>query len=219
MSTSAFVRCILFSVLAVLSVAFTPSLVAAQQNLVENGEFDINVDGWPNAGNAVVDWSSFDVDDAGDSGSLLTEFTFTNGAVLAVGQCLEFAPVAGAPYVLSGSVFMPTGQNPGHRVYLELRWRVDSECVGDIVQTLRTVDATPSDAWETLEVEGIAPAGAGSTRVNLFYFFEANEPLTAYVDHVVVVPEPADSLLYASAFATLAMVAASTRRNFSSTVG
>ncbi len=110
---------IALSLLGVLSVGPAPTLGQQAQlaNLVQNGDFDTNADGWENA----PTWSAEPSPGTSGSGTarLMTAPIDERSGGRAIWQCIRVE--AGQPYLFSASVNVPAPQprRPTAQVFLE----------------------------------------------------------------------------------------------------
>ncbi len=180
--------------------------VAGAQNLVANGEFDVDVDGWTVISPSIsdLDWHTADATGCGDdSGSALA----TNFSIVASGSSMfEYCVPDVAPGQLlsfGGRLRFPTGQVQTGYSYILLSWMEQDDCqgngLGGEVSDLIVQSAT-AGTWVRTRNDGVvAPAGTQSVALRLYLLKDsATGSLDLRADSVYLVPAP--GYLFADGF-------------------
>lgn len=184
------------SLLRATCMALLASLSSAAlgQNLLENPDFDQNLNAWlvdVDPGSAV--WSVEDAANDAASGSVyITNLSGPNQGVT-IEQCV--AVVSGETYWFSGGVMAPsaTGQPLANRVRLGIRWYGDTTCSSSIGGTV-TQGPMPTqfDTW-TLSgpTSRMAPPGAFGVKFRLLVsnYPEGGNGTAGWFDALLMVPE------------------------------
>jgi len=151
-----------------LVCAVVVSAPSSAQNLLNNGSFDTNVDGWTIPASTVT--TTF----RGDLGSTLTggsgpgcmEVSHDSNTGGTNGPFQQVAVTAGTTYTLSVGFRVPSADNPAVSVWVDLAW------VDEFGITISWYDSlydsiSTRDAWFGMSGSTTAPAGAVGARVFL----------------------------------------------------
>jgi hypothetical protein len=144
----------------------TSLLIAASgqaQNLVTNGTFDSNVNGWtsfsPNVG---IAWRAIDADGSPTSGSLLATNNSPTALDSGFAQCVN-GLTGGTLYSLGVKMLIPSN-NPRGRSSLQFQWHNQSNCGGSLL-SVDVLETTVLDSWAAVSGDVSSPAGAVSVAV------------------------------------------------------
>ena len=174
-----------------LALAGAPRARAA--NLVFNGSFTGNVDGWTaeDAEDVVFAWDVANAPGSGVSGSArVRNVTAGPGNGIGIRQCAG-AVVPGDAYSWGGKIRFPTGQSRTGLAYLGLRFKSGPNCAGDDVEQPRLSLNTPTDAFVPLSNNGIIPGGSASVEFVVFPSkHEAGGELVALFDDLFFASGP-----------------------------
>ena len=162
-------------------------VVAPPANLLVNGSFDQNIDGWLNifsTGTGSAVWKPFDADGSSTSGSvLLTSTQSLTGYQLH--QCINVTP--GASYVFSGKAFVPSGQDHLGRAILGL-YEVDTPNCGNQNTNGSIYPINPPfDTWADLGVTSRMRSDTQSIYVILNVGGHKTPPFGVYFDKISMV--------------------------------
>jgi hypothetical protein len=181
-------------------VLFAVALFSAAQNLIGNGRFDTDLNGWVQTGdvNGTAAWSSLDAGGSAVSGSAaLTSTHATNGAL--VTQLTQCVPVAaGVEYVLSARVQFAAGETTTGWAETVVYWDSGPGCTNYITGSALLTDKASPGTWIADAENFTAPAGAVSALVQLgIDKIEAGGMLSAWFDDVSLAPAsaPAETLV------------------------
>jgi hypothetical protein len=178
---------------------------ATAQELIANGTFDTDLDGWENVSPAKI-WSDLDAADDPGSGSVeITHLAATQTGVF-VNQCV---PITGGEiYTYRASHFTAPGEASG-RADVSLVYYSSATCEGSDALTFDVTGGTTVGAWTELLGSLEAPANAVAATLNLSVFKTSGGVQTPvvvnYDDASLVLPEPASTSLGAAALAALAL--------------
>jgi len=156
------------------------------QNLVANGDFNLDVIGWtPFA--ITYGWDSEDFQQSPASGSLKATNNGNGVTTSALFACVD-GIIGGESYDLGGWTWIPTGQVGHGAVGFGVYWYDSAGCLGT---SLGTPDLIPliqvADDWTPLARFGlVAPPGAQSAQVTLFNtkYSSGTDPFVAHYDGV-----------------------------------
>jgi hypothetical protein len=143
---------------AVLLALSLVASAASARDLIRNGRFATNVDGWPSLDpNVVLTWSPTDADGAATSGSL--QATNSSSAALDSGfiQCAGGIK-AGVSYNYGGKLLIPSSNPPGQSV-LKLEWNDASDCSGNLLGA-EVMATAVFDRWAAVSGSHVAPPGS-----------------------------------------------------------
>jgi len=160
----------MYKYLVLFCVGFGMGSQLQAQNLLANGSFDINIDGWSNTF-VTLNWVSDDGAPWSGNGSLQFGTDFNNNGSFFVES--ESIPVnANDMYIFAGTFKIPS-DSPAAFARIEIHWfdGVDTEISDDDIWS---VFLPTQDVWTDLSNQAIAPVGA----VNAVYklFFQSGEP-------------------------------------------
>jgi len=176
-------KAVLLAVGAGLLLTGSPHALAA--NLVFNGSFATNVNGWSveDVDEAAFAWNAADAAGSGSSGSArVRNFTPGPGNGIGIRQCAG-AVVPGDAYSWGGKIRFPTGQSRTGSAYLGLRFKKGPNCAGDDVEQPRLGLFTPNDSFMPFSQNAIVPAGSASVEFVVFPSkVEAGGELVAFFD-------------------------------------
>jgi hypothetical protein len=203
-------RALVFRIAVSVAGIAVASPVAQAQNLLPNGSFSefFMLQGWPVLDDAT--WSSVDVDEVPNSGSLRVSNTTPNIAKGADSVCFPAEP--DTVYRIAASVlWLDLESSADGRVQLRLYFRTGPNCTGGGFAG-GFFDAVEADSWQRVQALVVAPAGTVSASAHLWNWRDGNSGIfISYFDvvEVVAVPEPDASAL---ALGGLVGVAAIARR-------
>jgi len=148
-----------------LGLAASP---ASAQNLLANGAFESDLNGWAvinDGSNVATQWDSRDAGGSPSSGSVsVTNLTPDSGVLFdGVFQCLEIVP--GGRYRLRGDVLLPSGQSADGWGEISAFYHRDEDCRGFISATSLTTQERGS--WQQLLMDETVPSDARSVRISL----------------------------------------------------
>jgi hypothetical protein len=171
-----------------LGLCLLLTLPAAGQNLIPNGAFDANVNGWTSFdANVLATWSALDADASATSGSLLLTNQAPNGLNSGAAHCVP-GVVPGKRLDAAAKIRIPSGGAQG-QTFLIVFFLTGANCSGSVVGSSSIVGATAFDAWTPVQIPDITvPAGAGSAQVQLSVIKNLPNVLTyqSYFDNVVL---------------------------------
>ena len=98
---------------------------------------------------------------------------------------------------------VPTGQTPGSRAFVRIRWYGNPDC-GPLLGTTESLEST-QDMWIRLEDEAVAPPTAMSARLQLGHRWDQIGDAVVRHDNVFL-PEPGQTALAFAALATVALL-------------
>jgi hypothetical protein len=194
-------------VLAFCAAVLLAGAVGAE--VLVNGTFDTNVDGWVNPGavaGSSFGWSSSDPHDDPLSGSM---YVWTNVPDFGIDGPWQCAPATPGSYSLTSALLMtfPPPQYIEPFVEMTLDFFATPDCTGGATASGAYVSLRYYQVWETLSVPLDAPAGTQSARVR-FLVGGTSDTWTdvANFDDVSLlrVPEPEAGALGCVALAALA---------------
>ena len=177
-------------VLAAMVAAF-PLPAAAQGNLIVNGSFDSDLNGW-NLGNPLsgyLEWSPADVDGSTDSGSARVVNTDTAAFSVTLYQCVP--ATEGLRYDAATTLYIPPGQGwPGY-VYMRVVWSTAADCNGGWLAVLNHPIMTTLGAWETQSLSDVVPPATtqGAQLEVVVFKSVAGGQFEVLVDNAMVVGE------------------------------
>jgi hypothetical protein len=182
-----------------LFAACALALPAAAQELVVNGDFDTNIDGWSLGSFEFIEieWSASDVD--GDPGSGSLEML-----AAASGFAVQCVPVEeGASYRLAGAIapLAPEGESLVE-FSLGLFFRGEAACAGPPLGGDALVAPGETGVWHRLADVFEAPTGAQSAEVRLRATWFAGQQRARF--DAISVPEPGAGAAGAAALLALA---------------
>lgn len=151
-------------VAAVTLVALLFASATSAQNLAENPEFDVNVDGWQEIPDEsmTVDWSDLDRNGDQDSGSLRGLNSDTNAANLGIVSCVDSIS-EGESYQYSAFLYMATGQSGIGDISLAFYWYDGLACSGDQLVGGFSNSVGAASQWLYVSVDpALAPPAAQS---------------------------------------------------------
>ena len=149
-------------------------LPARAENLLANGEFDLDTLGWNETSpEGSMGWETIDHDGCGVlSGSAGMTNSAANTQYAFGAQSCATGIIPGQSYTLEAFLRFPTGQTAAGQAHLQLTW-YDSVagCGGGLVlpllQSTNLTTAT-SGVWARRRIDGaVAPAGAHAARVSV----------------------------------------------------
>lgn len=184
------------SLLRVTGLALLASLssVALGQNLLENPNFDQNLNAWlVDVGPGSAVWSGQDAANDPASGSIyMTNLSGPNQGVV-VEQCVPV--VSGETYWFSAWAMAPssTGQPIANKVAVAIRWYNDPTCISSIGGSISQGPVpTQFDTW-TLSgpTSRIAPPGAFGVKFRLLVsnYPQGGNGTAGWFDALLMVPE------------------------------
>ncbi len=195
--------------------------LATGQNLVGNGSFATNLNGWTPSGNPVgtAAWSALDAGGSSSSGSAaLTSSNPISGAIVQeLAQCVPVA--AGVEYVLSAHVQFAGGETTTGFAETVVYWDTGADCTGYIAGNALTTQPTTRGTWLSDSSHFTAPAGAVSAYVQLgIDKLEAGGTLSAWYDDVSLAPASSASESLAGYIPVAGSVAGGFGSNFKTAV-
>lgn len=179
---------ILVIALATLAVPAT-----AQDNLLDNPDFDVDLAGWGAADSEVADIDWVPIDAAGNpsSGSLQARNTrrSAGGTVFVGGQCVDVMP--GETYTFGGSVFAESGQT-FRGVFFQMLFRPLPDCGGSTLEVgAASSGQSVLDAWVPASAAVVAPSGAVSATFRFAVSRASADPIDdveVLIDRLFVIP-------------------------------
>lgn len=174
--------------------------VAAQQNLLANGEFDVDLLGWSGASDEI--WSPMDVDGSGSSGSIEIRSDGDPGTGAYVWQCV--AVIGGGTYTFGASLYA-TGFDATGRAEVGLGFYTTPDCLGAALGG-EELDSTTTGQWIDLEQTIAVPEDANRAGLMLVatkLTGAFGDPWTVLYDHARLVPEAEGGALGLASIAAL----------------
>jgi len=173
------------------------SVRGAGAELITNGTFDQNIDGWsdPTADlQTTIQWFAWDVHSSPTSGSLLVTTNLAEAGLDGPWQCVATTP--GLHTASAATEVNVSTLKVDPYVQMTLDFFATSDCSGGALEGGGSATALIAVGWETLTAPAVAPAGTQSARVQFLvggtYDTKAD---SAFFDDVSLVPEPGDALL------------------------
>ena len=147
----------LFLIAAVLGSAAR----VASQDLIVNGHFNTDINGWTLVGEGAQVWDPLDWQSNPASGSLrLTNTSVAANQPTVSGQCIPLSP--SGTYEVGGHVRFPSGQTSFGAAAIGVAWFDDPSCAVTPLSTVNTplVASTTTNTWvESFSAAITAPAG------------------------------------------------------------
>jgi hypothetical protein len=178
------------------------------QNLLPNGSFSefFMLQGWPGLDDAT--WSSIDVDEVPNSGSLRVSNATPNTANGADSVCFPAEPAI--VYRIAASVlWLDPESSADGVVQLRLEFATGPNCT-NVSFAGGFYDAVEADSWQRVQALVTAPAGTVSASASLWNWRDGNSGVfISYFDdaEVVAVPEPEASAFALGALAGVGVIA------------
>jgi len=200
------------ALLATLALAL-PTLPAAAQNLIPNGRFDTNLDGWTNVEPSKF-WTSDDADNNPNSGSATIVNNLDVGGGPFIEVCVPIQP--GAHYLYGGDVKIVSSLLDSGRGRLELAFWPQLGCTGGgaLGGILIT---TQQGSWIPLLGGADAPGNALSAslmiEVDKLLVVSTNNLGARFDNVLLVVPEPKATETALAALAPLGALVLRRRRS------
>jgi hypothetical protein len=139
----------------------------AAQNLVTNGQFHTDINGWALLGSGSQAWDPLDCDGNPSSGSLRVMATVAGPPASTTSQqCIPVSP--SGTYELGGHIRFPSGQGAGGIAAVGLRMYANLTCTPPwlaLTQTA-TVSSQTTDTWVKVFASGLNLA-AGTVAVGV----------------------------------------------------
>lgn len=170
----------------VLFALFAAGPVSAGGDLVVNGTFDINLDGW-DTGGGLSAWFAEDAT-GGSSGSAILTNVYPSGGVVQspLLQCVDVDP---GRYLFRAAARIPTGQATTGEAYLIAYAYGGPGCGGAPVAGSFWTNPFFSDLWTTGGVLIDVPPGGGSVSLRTQVLkFEAGGSFDALFDDIELIP-------------------------------
>jgi hypothetical protein len=192
-----------FVLVAAIALASAPG---AGAELITNGSFDQNIDGWSDPiadPNTTIQWYAWDVHSSPTSGSLFVMTNMADAYSDGPWQCVATTP---GPHTASAAAEVNTSTlKIDPRVEMRLDFFATPDCSGGALPGGDGAVALVSISWETLTTAPlVAPADTQSARLRFLvggtYDGKAD---SAFFDDVSLVPEPGDSALCLSMLVAL----------------
>lgn len=179
------------ALLGILACAVGGVAVAQGQNLVYNGSFESNLQGYTLA-TVPIGVSPKDAAAATDSGSALIVNNYPSKMIgQGIHQCLYGVTFsAQASYALGGKILLPTGQTNTGWAAIGLNWYTQPNCqVAHTTSGPRAELRTPASTFQSVVQTLTPPSGAVSAML-VAYVTKAEDggSLLAFVDDLYVVP-------------------------------
>lgn len=194
-------------VLAAAALALVSASSTGAELLV-NGTFDTNIDGWSDPGaypDTVIAWTFFDPHDDPASGALSVTTNLSDAGLDGPWQCAVTAPGPHAASAMAYRHYPPQHIEPF--VEMSLDFFASDDCSGAPLEG-GLYDVTISgDYWEPLAVQTAAPAATRSAMVR----FLVGGTYDTYADQVSfddasLLPEPGSAALAVAALVALRLV-------------
>ncbi len=184
---------------AMMAVAVLGVSLSAAQNLVANGDFDTDVDGWTNMGGGItLSWDgTSDYDGQPNSGSARVLNDYPEASSSGVTHCVEDI-FGNESYDLSAWLKAPTGQSAVGSSSVFVWWYTEPGCTGVQSSGPSTQYFFTSDDWVFHEAPQVqAPLEARSATVYLSVRKESDGPGEYMVsfDHVSLIGKGVDRRL------------------------
>lgn len=192
-------RSMAIQVSALIGVAVLGVPLAAAQNLVANGDFDADVDGWTNMGGSItLSWDgTSDFEGQPNSGSAKVLNNAPAQSASGVTHCVE--DIFGNEfYDLSAWLRSPTGQSADGDASVFVWWYTEPGCTGTQSSGPSTPHFTTSDEWVLQEAPSVqAPLDSRSAIVYLAVSKRSEDPGEYLVsfDHVTMTGKGVDRRL------------------------
>lgn len=183
---------------------------AAAQNLIVDGTFDTPdslavLGSWDNISGAKV-WSSLDVDDDPNSGSVAITNAGGGQTSVFISQCI---PVVGGEIYTYGASHLSSGENATGRADVGILYYDAADCPQSGPLTFATTSGLATEVWSDLQGSLEAPANALSASLSLIAFKTggtASDPwVVNFDDASVTLPEPGTASAGAAVLAALAL--------------
>lgn len=193
---------------ATVGVAVLCVSLATAQNLVVNGDFDTDVDGWTQlSGGITLSWDgTSDYEGEPNSGSAMVLNSASVSSNSGATRCVE-GIIGNESYDLSGWLKAPTGQSADGNARVFVWWYTQPGCTGAQSSGPATPFFTTSDDWVFQEASSVqAPLESRSATVYLNVAKTSNSPGEYLVsfDHVSFIGKSVDrnlSFIPAAGFA------------------
>ena len=170
------------------------------QNLVANGEFDVNADGWGLLADGSFEWVAEDRDNCAASGAS----ELTNG-MLAPGeapvQVCVIGLVEGQSYSFGADVRFASGQSVAGSARVQLYFYSDSNCLSSSIGPAFSppIASDTTDTWlRTENLDAIAPPTTESALLVVFLQKDGADSFVARFDRIFLVP--GEGRLFADGF-------------------
>ncbi len=191
---------------AALALVSTAPLRA---ELLSNGSFDTNIDGWsdPTAlPGTVLAWSYYDPHEDPASGSLMVTTNLPEAGLDGPWQCVLTTP---GPHSMSATMLRDYPlQYIEPYVKMTLDFFASENCAGAPLGGSVDDVAISGDAWEPLANQSVAPEGTQSAMVRFWVggtYDTYADPV--FFDDVSLLPEPGAAILGLAALVALKVVA------------
>ena len=200
------------ALLAILALAL-PTLPAAAQNLIPNGRFDTNLDGWTNIESTKF-WTSDDADNNPNSGSAMIVNNFDVGSGGFIRVCVPIQP--SVHYLYGGDIKIVSSVADSGTGSIQLGFWPQLGCTGGGVfgGNLNTIQ---QGSWIPLFGSADAPGNALSASLEIYIdklLVVSTNNLVARFDNVLlVVPEPMATEAALAALAPLGALVLRRRRS------
>jgi len=177
----------------------------AGAELITNGTFDQDIDGWSDPiadPNTTIQWFAWDVHSSPSSGSLLVTTNMAEAGLDGPWQCVATTP---GSHTASAAAEVNTSiMKVDPFVEMTLDFFATPDCSGGALEGGGYAVALITVGWETLTAPAVAPADTQSARLRFLvggtYDGKAD---SAFFDDVSLVPEPGDSALCLSMLVAL----------------
>jgi len=197
-------ECVIRGLVLVAAIAMA-SARGAGAELITNGTFDQDIDGWSDPiadPNTTIQWFAWDVHSSPSSGSLLVTTNMAEAGLDGPWQCVATTPgshTASAAAEVNTSIL-----KVDPFVEMTLDFFATPDCSGGALEGGGYAVALITVGWETLTAPAVAPADTQSARLRFLvggtYDGKAD---SAFFDDVSLVPEPGDSALCLSMLVAL----------------
>jgi hypothetical protein len=151
----------LAAILASTAMLTVPAARVRAQELIVNGHFNTDINGWTLVGEGSQVWDPLDWQSNPASGSLrLTNTSVAANQPTVSGQCIPLAP--SGTYEVGGHVRFPSGQASFGAAAIGVAWFDDPSCAVTPLSTVNTplVASTTTNTWvESFSAAITAPAG------------------------------------------------------------
>jgi hypothetical protein len=178
----------------------------AGAELITNGSFDQNIDGWSDPvadPNTTIQWYAWDVYSSPTSGSLFIITNMADAYSDGPWQCVATTPGTHTASAAVDVNVISTQIDP--RVEIKLDFFATPDCSGGALPGGDGAVALVSIAWETITTAPlVAPAGTKSAQVRLLVggTYDGKSD-SAFFDDVSLLPEPGDAMLRLSTLVAL----------------
>jgi hypothetical protein len=162
------------------------------ESLLPNGQFKRDLAGWapyPSDGTAAFEWTASDARGDSTSGAVKVTNRYKNPPFSVWGggiaDCLP--ATGGAAYRASADYFIPTGQEPLGRAYIDIEWQSTADCSQYLAPAASFDLPITAGVWSRAERMLTSPPGAVAVRFRLDAAKSMDAPFVVLFDNVLFV--------------------------------